>query len=124
MKEADVTRLVHSIGKVEGEVSDLVVLLHEELTLTGTAQSFPFTGLEASDVKAIEIRVRKDGSPTDAGHIARFTMTNGDTPTSSHGMYLGDGDLYTITGNSNCINSKIIRTDSTSPVCNVVYYGY
>jgi len=102
--------------------SEPVAIYHESLTLSGTAEFFPFTTLKDVDVKSIEIRLRKSGTPTDSTHIARLTMS-GQTPTSSLGMYLGDGDLYTITGNENCRSSKIISTDGGSHVCNIIYYG-
>lgn len=102
--------------------SEPIAIYHESLTLTGTAQPFPFTTLKAVDVKAIEIRIRKAGTPADSTHLARLSMTT-QTPTTSLGMFLGDGDLYTITGNENCRAAQIISADGGSHVCNIIYYG-
>ena len=118
-------KLKNVLQSINSNVADRIVLKQEELTLNNTAggQAASFTGLVTTDVVAIEIRVRKDGAPADSTRIARFTAKSGDVPTATHGMYLGDGDLYTISGNENCTAFKIIAMDALNPVCNIIYYG-
>jgi hypothetical protein len=114
----------NALDRIAKNTSDKVVLKSTELTLSNTAQSVSFSGVNSADVIAIEIRVRKTGVPADATHIARMTTVSGDTPTTSHGMYLGDGDIYTVTGNPNCIALKLIATEALGHIANLVYYGY
>lgn len=111
------------LAQIAVSTQDKIALKHGELTLSGTAQSPSFTGIVASDVFSIEIRVRATGTPADATQIARITFVNGDTPTATHGMYLGNGDVYTVTNKTNVQNLKIISADGGAHIANFVFYG-
>lgn len=113
------------LRQIASNTGDKVVLLQEEITLSNSAQSPAFTGIAKTDVYAIELRVRKVGSPVDSGYIALFTVAPNDTPVvaSSHGQYLGNGDIYEITGQANVANFKIIATESLAHICHIIYYG-
>lgn len=117
-------QLINQVNRVADNVSDRVVLKQEELTLSGaSAAALPFTGINSLDVKSVEFRVRKTGVPADSTFLAMFTMASGDTPTASHGMYVGNNDLYTVTGNNNVRNFKIIATEAIAHVMYIIYYG-
>lgn len=124
MDEQQINRLSHDLGRIDSNTRDRVVLGQNELTLSAAAQapSMP-SGVSISDVYAIEFRVKKTGAPADSTNIARFTMASGDTPTTTHGMYVGDGDYYTVTNKTNTSNFKIISADGLFHVVNLIYYG-
>lgn len=111
------------LKRIIGVLNDKVALKQEEITLTQSAQPLPFTGIKPTDVYAVEIRILASGTPTKSSNIANFTMVVSDTPTSTHGMYLGDGDYYEITNQANIQNFKIIATENLAHVCHIIYYG-
>lgn len=116
-------KATNRLNDIASNTAALRVLLHEELTLsTASAVPLPFTGINSKDVKAVEIRVKTTGTPTDTTAIVRF-RTDGTAPTASSGMYLAGGDLYTINHNANVINFKIIRIEALAHVVNIIYYG-
>lgn len=112
-----------ALKQIASNTSDRVSLAQEELTLSNTAQGFPFTGISKGDVYSAEIRVREVGSPTDSTYIANLTLDAADTPTTTHGQYLGNGDFYEITNQANIFNFKIIATESLAHICHIIYYG-
>lgn len=112
-----------AIGTTNQKLSDRVCLLTENLTLSAAAQALPFTGISSADVGGVIIKVKKIGSPTDATYLLRYTQANGATPTTSVGMWMGDGDLFEINNNSNVVNFKAIATDALFCVLTIEYYG-
>lgn len=116
-------KMINFLQQVAVNTQDKIALLQNELSLSAIAKTPNFTGIEIDDVYAIEIRVKQDGAPVDGTHIARITFVEGDTPTTSHGMYLGNGDLYTVTGKANIAALKIISADGGAHTANLVFYG-
>lgn len=122
--EEQITNLF--LQQIAVNTQDKISLLQNELVLSGVAQSPSFVGANLAgmaDVFAIEIRIKQTGVPADPTQIARITFTEGDSPTTTHGMYLGNGDLYTVTGKSNVKNFKIISADGGAHIANFVFYG-
>ncbi len=115
--------LLAALNRIVSNTGDRVALLQEELTLTTGAQALPFTGIKATDVYAVEIRVKPFGSPASSGYIATFTIVDGDTPTATHGQYLGANDIYEITNRANIQKFKIIATESLAHVAHIIYFG-
>ena len=108
--------IIHAIKETNSKLSDKVCLLTENLTVSASAQSLPFTGINSADVGGVIIKVRKSGTPTDSTYLIRYTQANGSTPTASVGMWMGDGDLFEINNNSNVVSFKVISTDATFAV--------
>lgn len=120
--------IVTAIGVVNQSLSDRVCVGTKELTLSDAAQSLSFAslldGCKAGDIKSVCIKVKKAGSPTDATHLVRYTLVNGDTPTTSHGMWMGDGDYFEITNNTNIQNLKVISAEAgIASILTIEYYG-
>lgn len=117
-----------SINITNALLSDKPCIGVKELTLSDTAQSLSFSGLlngaVAADVKSVCIKVKKAGSPTDNTHLVRYTIVNGETPTTSHGMWMGDGDFFEITNNTNIQNLKVISAQTgIASILTIEYYG-
>jgi len=120
--------IVTSINAMSQSLSDLVCLGTKELTLSDTAQVLSFSSLlngsVAGDVKAICIKVKKAGSPTDTTHLLRYTLVSTDTPTTSHGMWMGDGDYLEITNKTNISGLKVISAEvGIASILTIEYYG-
>jgi len=120
--------IAKSIGVTNAALADRICLGTKELTLSDTAQSLSFTGLLngslAADVKSVCIKVKKAGSPTDTSHLLRYTLVSTDTPTTSHGMWMGDGDFFEITNNTNIQNLKVISAEAgIASILTIEYYG-
>lgn len=112
-----------SLGVTNSKLSDKPCLHTEDLMLSATAQSLPFTGISSGDVGGVLIKCRKIGSPTDSAYLLRYTQTSGLTPTSSIGMWMGDGDVFEINNNANVIALKLIATDALFCKITIEYYG-
>ena len=116
--------IVGAIQNGNSKLSDKVCLLTEDLTLSATAQSLPFTNINSADVGGVLIKVKKIGSPTDATYLLRYTQTTGATPVAaSKGMWMGDGDLFEINNNTNVVALKLIATDTLFCTITIEYYG-
>jgi len=116
--------IVKSIGVTNARLADGICLGTKELTLSDTAQSLSFTSIITADVKSVCIKVKKAGSPTDTTHLLRYTMVSTDTPTTSHGMWMGDGDYFEITNNTNIQALKVIAAEATiASILTIEYYG-
>ncbi len=114
---------VIALGVTNSKLSDKVCLGCEELTLSAAAQSLPFTGINSADVGSVIIKVRKIGSPTDSTYLLRYTQTENITPTAILGMWMGDGDLFEISNNTNVVALKLIATDALFCKISIEYYG-
>lgn len=117
-----------SIGVTNALLSDRQCIGVKELTLSDTAQSLNFSSLlngsVAADVKSVCIKLKKAGTPTDTTHLVRYTTVNGETPTTSHGMWMGDGDFFEITNNTNIQNLKVISAEvGIASILTIEYYG-
>lgn len=120
--------IVKSIGITNARLADRICLGTKELTLSDTAQSLSFasllSGSVAADVKSVCIKVKKAGVPTDTSHLLRYTLVSTDTPTTSHGMWMGDGDYFEITNNSNIQGLKVIAAEAgVFSILTIEYYG-
>ena len=117
--------VVRKIGVTNQKLSDKVCLGTEELTLSSVAQALPFTGIsKTDDVGSVIIKVKKLGVPTDATYLLRYTQAVGDTPVAAtKGMWMGDGDLFEITNNTNVKALKLIATDALFCNITIEYYG-
>ncbi len=118
---ADITR---AIGVTNSKLSDKICLGVEDLTLTASALPLPFTGItNTADVGSVLIKIKKIGSPADSTYLLRYTQKVGDTPTTSKGMWFGDGDVFEITNNTNVVALKLIATDALFCTITIEYYG-
>jgi hypothetical protein len=115
--------IVRAIKETNGKLSDRVCLGTKELTLSASAQSLSFTGFDPLDVGAVAIKVKKVGSPADAGHLVRYTQALGDVPTTSHGMFMGDAAYFEVTNKTNVSNLKLISADGGLHILSIEYYG-
>lgn len=117
--------IIHAIKETNSKLSDRPCLLTENLTVSASAQALPFTGINSADVGGVIIKVKKAaaGTPTDSTYLIRYTQATGATPTTSVGMWMGDGDLFEINNNVNVVNFKVISTDATFAVLTIEYYG-
>ena len=116
--------VIRKIGVTNQKLSDRVCLGTKELTLSNTAQSLSFTSITTADVKSVCIKVKKAGSPTDTTHLLRYTLESTDTPTTSHGMWMGDGDYFEITNNKNVQGLKVIAAEAgVFSILTIEYYG-
>ncbi len=123
-QDMDTTAIIRAIKESNLKLSDKPCLLTENLTISASAQSLPFTGINSSDVGGVIIKVKKAaGTPTDSTYLLRYTQTSGLTPTVSVGMWMGDGDLFEINNNANVISFKVISTDATFATLTIEYYG-
>jgi len=113
-----------AIGTTNQKLSDKVCLLTEDLILSDTAQSLPFTGISSADVGGVVIKVKKIDSPTDSTYLLRYTQKEGDAPiAASKGMWFGDGDVFEVNNNTNVVNLKLIATDALFCTITIEYYG-
>jgi hypothetical protein len=114
---------VISIGVTNSKLSDKICLGSEEMVLSATAQSLPFTGINSADVGSVLIKCRKIGTPTDSTYLLRYTQTSGITATTILGMWMGDGDVFEINNNANVVALKLIATDALFCKLSIEYYG-
>ena len=104
--------------------SDKVCLATKKLTLSNTAQALNFSGIQIGDVGSVIIKVKKAGSPTDSTHLVRYTMVDTDAPTTTHGMWYGDGDVFEVSNNKNVIGLKLIAAElGIFSILSIEYYG-
>ena len=116
--------IVGAVQSANSKLADKVCLLTEDLVLSATAQSLPFTGINSADVGGVIIKVKKIGSPTDSTYLLRYTQKIGDAPVAaSKGMWMGDGDLFEINNNTNVLALKLIATDALFCTITIEYYG-
>lgn len=115
--------IIHAIKETNGKLSDRVCLATKELVLSATAQSLDFTSLIKADVGAVAIKVKKVGTPTDTTNLVRYTQALLDTPTTSHGMFMGDAAYFEITNKENVGNLKLISADGGFHILSIEYYG-
>lgn len=124
MTPSEAQQIIGALQASVSKLSDKVCLGTEDLVLSATAQVLPFTGITATtDVGGVLIKCKKIGTPTDATYLLRYTQKSGDTPTTSKGMWMGDGDLFEINNNANVLNLKLIATDVTFCTITIEYYG-
>lgn len=102
---------------------DKKCLLTEELELSNVAQSLPFTGLNKNDVGGVLIKVQKVGAPTDVTNLVRYTQSDTGVPTTTHGMWMGDGDVFEVNNNFNFKDMKVISSDGGLHILTIEYYG-
>lgn len=117
-----------AIGITNQKLSDRVCLGTKELTLTDTASAIDFTGLAdgstQNDVKSVCIKVKKAVGSTDTTHLLRYTLVSTDTPTTSHGMWMGDGDYLEISNTTNISGLKVISAEAgVASILTIEYYG-
>lgn len=117
-----------ALNQIVSNLVDRPCLGVKELTLSDTAQSLSFASLAngstVADVVSIAIKVKKAGSPTDDTHLVRFTQVDGETPTTSHGMWFGNGDYFEITNNANIRAAKFIAAEAgIFSILTIEYYG-
>jgi hypothetical protein len=117
------TNFNKALARTNSILADKVCLKTEEYTLTGTAANLPFTGISSDDVYSVIIKVKKAGSPADESHLVRYTQVSTDTPTTSHGMWMGNGDLFEITNKANIQGMKVISADGGAHILTIEYYG-
>ncbi len=124
--DKNTVEIIRAIKENSINTSDRVCLKCEELTLSSTAVAvpLPFTGIAQSfDVKAVHIKVKKIGSPADSSNLVRYTQAPGDSPTTTHGMWMGDGDYFEVTNKTNISNLKFIAVDALFAILTIEYYG-
>lgn len=119
----DAVAIIRAIKETNRKLSDRVCLATKELTLSAAAQSLDFTSISASDIGSVAIKVRKTGAPADTTHLVRYTQALGDTPTTSHGMYMGDASYFEITNSTNVGNLKLISADGLFHILSIEYYN-
>ena len=117
-----------SIGVSNALLSDRPCIGVKELMLSNTAQVLDFTSLVdgsvVGDVKSVCIKLKKAAGATDNTHLVRYTVAKGDTPTVTHGMWMGDGDFFEITNNTNIQNLKVIAAEAgIFSILTIEYYG-
>ena len=119
--------LVDAINRVVSNTNDKVCLGTKELTLSATAQSLSFASLvngsTQTDVHSVTIKVKPAGTPTDATHLVRYTQADGDTPTTTHGMWQGAVDYFEINNVNNVKNALFISADGGFHILTIEYYG-
>lgn len=119
----EIQDIISAIGRTNASLSDRVCLATKELTLSATAQSLSFSGLSQIDIGSVAIKVKKTGSPLDSSHLVRYTQANLDTPTTTHGIFMGDASYFEITNNTNVSNLKLISADGGFHTLSIEYYG-
>lgn len=119
--------IVKSLGVTNSKLSDRICLGTLELTLSTYAQALSFSGLVSgsvqADVGSVAIKVKKAGSPADTTHLVRYTQAAEDTPTKTHGMFMGDASYFEITNKTNVDNLKVISADDGLHILSIEYYG-
>lgn len=127
LTKQEAASLIGSMQELGRKLSDKVCLGTEDLTLTASALPLPFTalpsGTTSADVGGVIIKVKKIGAPTDSTYLLRYTQSVGSTPTTSVGMWMGDGDLFEINNNTNVKALKLISTDALFCTITIEYYG-
>lgn len=123
LSKQEASSLVGGIQETNRKLSDRICLATKELTLSATAQSLDFTSLAQGDVGAVAIKVRKAGSPVDTSNLVRYTQAALDTPTTSHGIFMGDAAYFEITNKTNVANLKVISADGGFHILSIEYYG-
>lgn len=123
MTSAEAKQLIGAVESSNLKLSDKRCLLVENLTLSAIAQSLAFTGISSSDVKGVAIKVKKAGAPADATHLVRYSQVSTVTPTTSVGMWMGDGDYFEITNKTNVSELKVISADGLFHILTIEYYG-
>ena len=124
MTPSEVKQFIAETALVVENTKDRICLSTKELTLSDAAQSLSFSGLSANDVKSVCIKVKKAGSPTDDTHLVRLTQALSDTPTTTHGMWFGNGDYFEITNKTNVANLKMIAAEAgIFSILTIEYYG-
>ena len=121
--DKETTAIIHAIKETNGKLSDRICLATKELTLSATAQSLDFSFLNKLDVGAVAIKVKKVGVPADTTNLVRYTQALGDTPTTTHGMFMGDAAYFEITNKDNVGNLKVISADGGFHILSIEYYG-
>lgn len=124
--DQETTAIIRAIKETNLKLSDRVCLKVEELTLasTATAVPLPFTGIsKTADVKAVHVKVKKIGTPADVTNLVRYTQALGDSPTTTHGMWMGDGDYFEVTNKENIANLKFVAVDALFAILTIEYYG-
>lgn len=121
--DKETTAIIRAIKETNSKLSDRVCLATKELTLSAAAQSLSFASLSQDDVGAVAIKVKKTGSPTDTTHLVRYTQAAGDTPTTSHGMFMGDSAYFEVTNKTNVANLKVISADGLFHILSIEYYS-
>lgn len=113
------------LDQISVNTSDKRCLLTAEQNITNTASALSFTGIQAKDVGSVIIKFRKQASstPADESHIVRMTQISTDTPTASHGMWWGNGDVVEITNNENVQSIKLIATENLTHIATIEYYN-
>lgn len=123
MNASEAKQMIGAMQSANSKLADKICLKTEDLTLTGSALALPFTGINSLDVGGVIIKVRKIGAPTDATYLLRYTQESGAVPTTSVGMWMGDGDLFEINNNTNVVALKLISTDALFCTITIEYYG-
>lgn len=126
--DKETAAIVRAIKENTIKTSDRPCIGVKELTLSNTAQSLSFASLlngsVAADVQSVCIKVKKAPLATDNTHLVRYTMVSGETPTTTHGMWMGDGDYFEITNNTNIQNLKLIAAEvGIFSILTIEYYG-
>jgi hypothetical protein len=112
------------IYQISANTADRPCLLTEEMNVTNTAATLPFTGLASGDVGSVILKFKKSAvAAADDAHIVRMTQVITDTPTASHGMWWGHGDVVEITNNTNVLGIKLIATEALTHIATIEYYG-
>lgn len=115
--------LLHAFNRTTSKLTDKVCLGVEDLTLTAAALPLPFTGIVAARVGSVIIKVKKIGAPVDATYLLRYTQAVGETPVAAtKGMWMGDGDIFEITNETNVGALKLISTDALFCTITIEYY--
>lgn len=115
------------IYQISANTADKPCLLTEELNVANTAGgvALPFTGIPSGDVGSVILKFKKStgGAAADDTHIVRMTQVSTDTPTATHGMWWGHGDVVEITNNKNVLGVKLIATEALTHIVTIEYYG-
>lgn len=123
LPKQEAASLINGIQETNRKLSDRICLATKELTLSATAQLIDFSSLARNDVGAVAIKVKKVGAPTDTSHLVRYTQALGDTPTTSHGIFMGDAAYFEITNKDNLTNLKVISADGGFHILSIEYYS-
>lgn len=123
MTKQEAAALIGRTQDTNSKLSDRICLATKELVLSTTAQSLDFTSLSRLDIGAVAIKLKKAGTPADLSHLVRYTQALGDTPTTSHGIFMGDAAYFEITNNANVSNLKLISADGGFHILSIEYYN-
>ncbi len=122
MDNTQFTALLAATNRSTAKLTDKVCLGVEDLTLTAAALPLPFTGVVQARVGGVIIKVKKIGAPADSTYLLRYTQAVGDTPTTSKGMWFGDGDVFEVSNETNVGALKLISTDALFCTITIEYY--